>query len=206
MNNLTQLLQDADPLRHEASHLDAERARVRSAIQSVRLAAATPAGRFALTRVAPRVAVPMVALIMACVVAGYAFGVRWIAPIAAQVRFEVRLAEERPAPGLVVAQVSDTGRVIYLHPETVVSNEDVASATALDGPAGFTVEVRLLPSGADRLRQATGGHVGRPVAIALDGRVVMAPTVRSPIGDSAVITGQLTETEARRIADGVSQR
>ena len=59
---------------------------------------------------------------------------------------------------------------------------------------------------AERLRQATSAHIGRPVAILLEGRVAMAPTVRSPIAESAVITGAFTEAEARRIAEGISRR
>lgn len=201
MNNLTQLLQEADPLRHEASRLVAQRERLRAAITTATPAVARPSRRAALSRVAALVAAATIALAVA-----YVSGFRLTTPVAAQVPFEVRLAEERPVPGLVVAHVEKTGQVIYLHPEALVSNEDVASAVAIDGTAGFTVEVQLLPSAAERLREATSGHIGRPVAILLEGRVAMAPTVRSPIGESAVITGQLTEAEARRIADGVSQR
>jgi len=41
------------------------------------------------------------------------------------------------------------------------------------------------------------------MAILLDGQVVIAPVVRSPIGDSAVVTGHFTKTEAQRIVDGI---
>lgn len=201
MNNLTQLLQEADPLRHEAFYLDAERDRLRLAIAATRPAVSSLARRTAFRRVAALVALATAALVLASV-----SDFPWTTPVAAQVRFEVRLAEDRPVPGLVVAHVQNSGKVIYLHPETVVSNEDIASAAAINGTPGFVVEVQLRPSGADRLRQATGAHIGRPMAILLGGRVEMAPMVRSAIGDSAVITGQLTEAEARRIAEGVSRR
>lgn len=201
MNNLTQLLQDADPLRHEDSGLGVERERLRAAITAVRPVAARSSRPAAIPRGVALAAALTVALVVA-----YLFGVRLTTPFAAQVRFEVRLAEIRPVPGLVVAHVEKTGQAVYLHPEALVSNEDVASAVAIDGTSGFSVEVQLLPSAAERLRQATRAHIGRPVAILLEGRVAMAPTVRSPIGESAVITGQLTEAEARRIAEGVSRR
>lgn len=201
MNDLTQLLQEADPLRHESSRLVAERERLRATITAARPAVARPSRRAALARVAALVAAATVALVLP-----YVSGFRVTTPVAAQVRFEVRLAEVRPVPGLVVAHVENTGQVIYLHPEAVVSNEDVAGAVATDVTSGFAVEVQLLPSAAERLRQATSAHIGRPVAILLDGRVAMAPTVRSPIGESAVITGEFTEAEARRIAEGVSRR
>jgi len=138
---------------------------------------------------------------------GYGIWVRGTIPLLAAVRFEVRLAEDKPIQGLVVAQVPDSGRVIYLHPEIVVSNDDIAQSwVSQDGSDRFNVAIQLLPSGADRMRQATAMHVGRPVAILIDGRVVMAPVVRSPISDSAVITGNFTRAEAERITDGMKLR
>jgi preprotein translocase subunit SecD len=56
------------------------------------------------------------------------------------------------------------------------------------------------------MRQATATHVGRPVAILIDGAVVMAPVVRSPINDTAVITGHFTQAEAERMAKGIGRR
>jgi preprotein translocase subunit SecD len=48
--------------------------------------------------------------------------------------------------------------------------------------------------------------VGRPVAILIDGEVVMTPVVRSAIGNSATITGNYTRAEAERIASGMGIR
>jgi SecD/SecF fusion protein len=53
------------------------------------------------------------------------------------------------------------------------------------------------------MRKASGNHIGKPVAIIIDGRVVMAPVVRSPIGDSALVTGHFTKAEAERIVHGI---
>jgi hypothetical protein len=128
-------------------------------------------------------------------------------PVAAQVRFDVRLAEQQPAPGLVVAEVANEGRFVYLHPESVVRNDDIiATWVADDGTPVLGVGVRLRPEGGERLRRATTGHVGRPLAILIDGAVVMAPVVRSPIGDEALVTGRFTREEAERIAEGLRSR
>jgi len=66
--------------------------------------------------------------------------------------------------------------------------------------------VELLEAGAQRMRQATAAHIGRPVAILIDGQVVMAPVVRSAMGNSAMITGNFTRAEAARLADGIGMR
>ena len=201
MSRLRDLLQDADPLRHEAPRLDAERERIRTTI--LRGTPAPPAPP-ALTRLSI-VATLAIAIVVAAL--GYAIWTHGSTPVLAAVRFEMRLAEDRPTPGLVVAQLPDSGRLIYLHPEIVVTNDDLAQSSVIgDGSGGFGVAVVFLPPGAERIRQATSGHIGRPVAMLIDGRVVMAPVVRSAIGESAVITGHFTQSEATRIADGIAPR
>jgi hypothetical protein len=204
MSSLHTLLQDADPLHHEPPLVDADRDRIRRTILGA-TRADPPA-----TSVRARLAfVAAVALVVMGVVVGLGYQV-WVhgtTPILAAVRFEVRLAEERPTPGLIVARAADSGRLIYLHPEIVVNNDDIAQSWVLqDGPGGFGIAVELLPSGAERMRQATTAHLGRPVAILIDGTVVIAPVVRSAIGDSAVISGKYTRAEAERIADGIGRR
>jgi preprotein translocase subunit SecD len=122
----------------------------------------------------------------------------------AAVRFEVRLAEDSPAPGLREARVSGSGRSIYLHKEIVVSNGDIARAEILPrGDASeFVVGVNFTPDGAQKMRAATQSHIGKPVAILVDDEVVMAPTLRSAIGDSAEISGNYTREQAERIVNG----
>jgi hypothetical protein len=203
MSSLTNLLQDADPVRHEAPRLDAERERIRQAILR-----ATPPKRQSKSIRARLTIVAALAIVVAGAVAlGHQVWLHGTTPVLAAVRFEVRLAEDQPIPGLVVAQIARSSRVIYLHPEIVVDNDDVAQSWVLqDGPTGFGVAVQLLPSGAERMRQATTDHLGRLVAILIDGAVVTAPVVRSPISDSAVISGDYTRREAERIADGIGTR
>ena len=203
MSSLRRLLQDADPLRHEPPRLDAERERIRlSILQHVAVDHPT---RHMGARLTLAAAVAMVAI--GITAAAYQIWMHGSTPVLAAVRFEVRLAEDQPIPGLVVARRGDSGGVIYLHPEIVVSNDDIAQSwVSEDGPSQFRIAVQLLPSGAERMRQATANHVGRPVAILIDGSVVMAPVVRAPIGDSAVISGKYTRAEAERIADGMRLR
>ena len=126
------------------------------------------------------------------------------AALLAAVRLEIRLAEERPAPGLVVAATPGSQRLIYLHQEVVLGNDDIGQSWVVDDGSGkYGVGLEFLPDGAGRLRQATARHIGRPIAVLVDGRVVLAPVVRSAIDQSAIITGDFTRAEAERIAEGV---
>ncbi|MEX1226884.1 MAG: protein translocase subunit SecD [Marinobacter sp.] len=63
------------------------------------------------------------------------------------------------------------------------------------------VHFRLNASGASRFADITRAHVGTPFAVVLDGEVVTAPVIRSPItGGSGEISGSFTVAEARDLS------
>ncbi|HZI80620.1 MAG TPA: TonB family protein [Vicinamibacterales bacterium] len=119
---------------------------------------------------------------------------------------EVRLAETQPAPGLVETVVPSSNQRIYLRPGAVVTGADVTSARVADTGGVYSINVTFSAAASNRLAEATKIHLGRPVAILLDGRVLAAPTLRSIIRGSAVITGDFTRGEAERIAAGLTPR
>jgi preprotein translocase subunit SecD len=124
---------------------------------------------------------------------------------AAAIRFEVRLAEDRPATGLREVKLSGPDRSIYLHDEVIVTNSDIAVARVVPGrrPSEFNVALEFNSSGAEKMRAATANHIGKPIAVLLDGQVVMAPVLRTLISASARITGNFTRTQAERIVKGI---
>jgi hypothetical protein len=201
MTPLREALRNADPLLTDMPAWHLARAQVRRvAVEAASGVAGPP--------VVGRRSAALVFAIGCAVLAGAGVYV-WTgaARVEAAVRFEVRLAEERPAAGLTAAVVGDSSRVIYLHDEVVLGNGDIARARAMDaGAGGFSVEVDLSPAASERLRVATSGHLGRPLAILIDGRVIVAPVVRSPIERAAVISGNFTKAEATRIAEGLLVR
>lgn len=200
MKTVRDLLRDADPLDDDAQGLNDARDRIR---RTVLTAASFPRPSVLPRRVALGAATSLIATTVVTLFVGS--GDR--GTLQAAVRFEVRLAEERPVPGLIVARVVGSERVIYLHPELIVTNDDITQSwVTQDGPDRFGVSVRFLDGGAERMRRATTAHVGRPVAILIDGVVVAAPVVRSAINDSAVISGDFTRAEAERIAIGIGVR
>jgi hypothetical protein len=203
MSTINELLREADPLHDDWPRLEAERGRLRHAVVSAATRApAGSGGRFH----ARRTALVTVAALLVTVAA-----MRWQnwtgggATLQAAMRFEVRLAEERPIPGLVATPVAGTTRVVYLYDGVLVTNGDIVQSRVTDGggPARFGIEVTLSPAGAERMRRATATHIGRPVAILIDGNVVALPVVRAPIGESAVISGDFTRADAERIAEGI---
>jgi TonB family protein len=119
---------------------------------------------------------------------------------------EVRLAETEPAPGLREAELDGSDRRVYLRPDAVVTGADVTSARVTDAGGQYSISVTFSTPASNRLAAATKSHIGRPVAILLDGRVISAPTLRSIIRGSAVITGDFTRAQAERIAAGLAPR
>jgi SecD-like export protein len=191
----------ADPLRHERRPTEAERDRLRQAV----VAAGSRGDAHSHPRRPVLLSVLATLAVIGMIVATSSMWPRDGSLAQAAVRFEVRLAEDQPAPGLRTAAVGNSNRTIYLHPEIVVTNSDIerSSVIAGDAPARFWIDVRLNAAGAAKMREATANHLGKPVAILINGDVVTAPTLKSPIGAAAVISGDYTETDAQRIAAGM---
>jgi bla regulator protein BlaR1 len=152
-------------------------------------------------------------LVLAFVVAGTAATVLaalplTLPPLALQggTSLEVRLAEEQAAAGLVEAVVQGSDRRVYLRPGPLVTGTDVASAHVANVGGMYSINVTFSTAASNRLAEATKIHLGRPLAILLDGRVIAAPTLRSMIRGSAVINGDFTRAEAERIAAGLMPR
>ena len=94
--------------------------------------------------------------------------------------FELRLAEAEPVRGLTFeATVKSSGKKLHLHYATVVTNGDVSRARVVESSGRYEVAIRLNDDGAAKMTSATARHVGRPLAIILDGGVVADLTVRA---------------------------
>jgi hypothetical protein len=205
MKSVTELLRDADPLLHESMTSSEQRDYRRKVI----LAAASRPRDGAEAEQRSRVTLLVTLGIVAIVILFFAD--RMWSPLvndvyAAPVRFELKLAEDKPAAGLREAKIAGTDRLVYLHAETIVANSDIARAYIIqvDHSSQYDVGVEFNPSGTEKIRAATARHIGRPVAILLDGQVVMTATVRAPIAESAEISGHLSRTEADKIVKGIT--
>jgi preprotein translocase subunit SecD len=125
----------------------------------------------------------------------------------AQTRLEMRLAETEPGAGLTEATIPASGQTIYLHESTVITNADVIDAHVESDVNGRpSVAIRVTPDAAVRLENATRGHIGKPVAILVNGVVVSAPRLDGVLRQDAAIFGTFTQAEADKIAAGLMGR
>jgi hypothetical protein len=201
MKAIRDLLQEADPLRIESEPAAADRSFRRQAIVTAAASALPATGSWS--------RIPVYLSVILIVIAAFAVGSRLWSPsisnVQAAVRFEVRLAERQPAPGLKEAKIAGTRDLIYLHDEVIVTNSDIAQAKVIPQANGsnFCISVTLNPAGAKKMHTFTESHIGKLAAILIDGEVVAAPVVTSPIAESAVIDGHLTKKEAEKIVAGM---
>jgi preprotein translocase subunit SecD len=125
-----------------------------------------------------------------------------------RIKFELRRAENEPAEGLVEYALESPNHKIYLHKEAFITNKDVLNAlVVIDEHTGhFNIEITFTKEGAERIAQITEQHIGKPIAVLFDNRVVTAPIVNSRVSDTAIISGQFSKAEAERIASGIKNQ
>jgi hypothetical protein len=119
---------------------------------------------------------------------------------------EVRLVANDGSVGAFV--LSDGfGRPVQVEAEALLSLHDFAGVSEvawIEGRPGF--EVSLTEAGADRLARLSTQNVGRSLAIIVDGRVIMAPRIRSPIqAPQGLLLTLSSEAEARQLATRIGQ-
>ena len=116
-------------------------------------------------------------------------------------------AARNPGPGEILVEGSEESRFpgenYLLVERPVISGENLVDAQlGFDPDTGLPlVTFRLDLTGAQKFSDYTRQNVGRPFAAVLDGKVITAPTIQSPItGGSGQITGQFTPESATELA------
>ena len=141
-------------------------------------------------------------------------GLRWERPAdllttttsVRRVFLEIRLAEAAPVRGLTFeAPVKGTEKKVHIHYATVVTNADLLKARVVEIAGRYEVAVTLTPQGAEKMTYATSRHVGRPLAIILDGDIVAVQTIRQALGSEVAISGDYSQADAARIVAGLNK-
>lgn len=115
-------------------------------------------------------------------------------------QLEIRLAEPGAGDGLTPAMVQGSGARVFLHGDVLATQADVRRATTIETNGRTAVQVEFNPAAAERLVNATQGHIGKPLVFLLDGRVIAAPVLRAAVNPANIIAGTFTRAEAETIA------
>jgi preprotein translocase subunit SecD len=120
---------------------------------------------------------------------------------------EFKIGESKPAAGLSKQTVPRSDQPVYLHPEAMLTNADIASATVKPSPDGHGIEVVFTEEGKQTFASLTKANVEKHLAIIVDGEIISAPIIKAPItGGVALIAGEFTKAEADRIAEGITRK
>ena len=119
-------------------------------------------------------------------------------------RVEFRLAETEPAEGLTQMAIPGLEEKFYLQDEVLLSNEDIAFAFPVKRRDHSVIELTLTQAGTDKFAQITRENIGKRIGVLIDGKLVMAPTIRAPILEGkAIIDGNFSEEQADKIANSI---
>jgi preprotein translocase subunit SecD len=123
----------------------------------------------------------------------------------APVTIEFRPGSQSPKTGLTKMTASGSQSSVYISEDVALSNADVKSARVKRGANGPQIEIVFTKAGTERFAQTTEHITGKLLGILVDGQLISAPRVMEKIsGGKAVITGNFSEEEAKRIASGIT--
>ena len=107
-----------------------------------------------------------------------------------------------PFGKLIVEDFYDPNIKYLVEKKARVGGENLIDAKAsFDPQQGNAVSFRFDTTGAQKFGKATTDNVGKRFAVILDGVVITAPVINSPItGGSGIITGNFTSQEATDLA------
>ena len=103
--------------------------------------------------------------------------------------------------GSRVVKSEETGEVLVIKKKVVISGDQLNNAQAKFEDSRPAVSFSLNHLGAKRFAEATTNNRGKRLAIILDGKVLSAPVINSPIvGGDGVITGSFSVEQATELA------
>ena len=90
--------------------------------------------------------------------------------------------------------------MLYVEDAILLSTRDLASVVLVLEGQSHGIELHVKPAAARGLAQATGNHIGKPLAMFIDGRLNSAPAVMTKLSDVIWLNGAFTDDELMDIA------
>jgi preprotein translocase subunit SecD len=149
------------------------------------------------------------AVFVLCQLAGCAAGGNPPQPSAAQtLRYvEFRRVAYQEEPGYTMVRPPWMDERIYVAPEAIVNEKDIASTTTVDMKEQFGVGVEFTRGGARRLARFTGDNVGGYMALILDGRVIQVLPILEPVREGRLLlAGGFNKEQATKLAADIDAR
>lgn len=114
-------------------------------------------------------------------------------------------SSDQPVDWLINSSNPGEGKIPVLR-DVLLDAADIAKvAPSSDANGTLSISITMTPEGTRRLKEATTANIGRRLAIVVDGKVLIAPTIRSAIwgGSVSLTMGQGKSQETREIIDQI---
>jgi preprotein translocase subunit SecD len=95
----------------------------------------------------------------------------------------------------------------YLHDEVLLTESDIVKASVVTLQKYPAVEVIFSEAGREKFAQITAQNINKHLGVLVNGELVCVPLIRDTVSiGKAIINGDFSEEEARRIANKLVQR
>lgn len=124
-------------------------------------------------------------------------------------RFEIHAASLTESPGWKKATLlDDPSMTVYVAPEVLLDNSDVALADAKKDLGGQVfIIIQMTPAGTVRMGMASRVLLRQRMAVMINGEVLTAPVVSAPLsGNRFAISGFKSLEDAQQIAQGITPK
>jgi hypothetical protein len=102
------------------------------------------------------------------------------------------------------ASADNSHEAPHLLPKRYVSNADVESASVVHHGTSCAIKIQMTPAGAEKLAKLTREHIGEKLALVIDGKVQMTPTIRSEMAKDVMVAGHFSDANCRHIVAGLT--
>jgi preprotein translocase subunit SecD len=120
-------------------------------------------------------------------------------------QLEIKRAEVEAAENLTEVTVQKTGAKIFLSKTPDITNDDIADASIDHIGDELLLKLKFTKQGQARMKKLTKEHNGKPLAVLLDGKVLVAPTIASILSEQAVFTG-IAKPDLERIVKSLKAK
>ena len=128
-------------------------------------------------------------------------------PLSKIATLDVYVVSASPVPGSTSAIDPVNNSPIFLVTPAIVSAADVATIQrSEDSPSMPSLTVNLTATGAKKLAAATSNQTGIQMAFVINGTVVAAPKLRSPIANSFRVTGGDITKNREQLFDALTNK
>lgn len=118
------------------------------------------------------------------------------------VKIEFRCAELAPADGLIEAIEPRTNRRIYLHKNSDLSEKDIVDIKVKkqDTIPHTVIEFTFAKESRKKVEEMSEKQLNKPIALLIDGEIVVAPIIRAKLSTKAAMTGDIAEEVLGKLA------